>query len=153
MKAATENQKPITKQRQAVLDVVRGSDGHLTASEIFQAARKRLSTISYATVYNSLRYLRDAGLIREINFGNGASRYDREVRRHDHAICTKCGKLVDFDLPATVGLIGAAAARSRFRPQSIHLTLEGLCQDCQDPHDRQDRQDRTSSKRPKDGTG
>lgn len=120
----------LTRQRGVVLAVVRASEEHLTASEVYEAARKMLPTISYATVYNSLRYLREAGLLREIKFGNGASRYDRETERHDHAICTGCGKLVDFDLPETVGLMRAAARHSRFKPDSIHLTLTGLCPDC-----------------------
>lgn len=133
MKTDTENQggaRALTPQRQAVLQVVVASDEHLTAAEIFEAARRVLPSISYATVYNSLRYLKDAGLVREINFGNGASRYDRETARHDHAICSRCGKLVDFDLAETTALMRLAARRSRFKAQSIHLTLTGVCPDC-----------------------
>jgi len=121
---------PLTPQRQAVFDVIRESDNHLTASEIFEAARKRRPSISYATVYNSLRYLKAAGLIDEISFGNGASRYDRVTERHDHALCTCCGTLVDFDLDVTAELMRTAARRSRFKPESLHLTLRGLCPDC-----------------------
>jgi Fur family peroxide stress response transcriptional regulator len=120
----------LTPQREAVLQAIRESEGHLTAGEVFEAAKKRLPSISYATVYNSLRYLTDAGLVHEINQGKGASRYDRETERHDHAVCTRCGKLVDFDLPATVELMRAAARRSRFKPESVHLTLKGVCPDC-----------------------
>ncbi|HVG30419.1 MAG TPA: transcriptional repressor [Pyrinomonadaceae bacterium] len=120
----------LTRQRRVVLEVVKDSEGHLTAAEIFAAARERLPSISFATVYNSLRYLKGEGLVREITFGNAASRYDRETARHDHAICTACGKLIDFDLAETAGLMRAAARRSRFRPESVHLTLYGLCPDC-----------------------
>jgi Fur family peroxide stress response transcriptional regulator len=122
----------LTPQRRAVLQVVNESDGHLTAAEIFAGAQKLLPKISYATVYNSLRYLKEAGLLSEITFGNAASRYDRETSRHDHAICTACGKLLDFDLAETTGLMKLAARRSRFKPASIHLTLVGLCPDCSD---------------------
>jgi len=121
----------LTPQRRAVLEVVAESAGHLTAGEIYEAARRRLPSISYATVYNSLKYLREAGLVREINFGKGSNRYDRETARHDHALCTECGRLVDFDLAETVGLMRAAARRSRFKPETIHLTLVGLCPECQ----------------------
>ena len=122
--------KALTRQREAVLQVIRGSENHLTASEIYEAARRRLSSISYATVYNSLKYLKDAGLVNEISFGNGASRYDRETERHDHALCIECGKLVDFDLTVTSDLVRAAVRKTRFKPETIHLTLRGLCPDC-----------------------
>ena len=121
----------LTPQRRAVLRVVAESDGHLTANEIFEAARRELPSISFATVYNSLKYLTEAGLVREIHFGKGSSRYDSETARHDHAVCSRCGRLVDFDLAETPQLIRAAARRSRFKPESIHLTLVGLCPDCQ----------------------
>ena len=121
---------PLTPQRNAVLQVIRASENHLTASEIFEAARRLRPTISYATVYNSLRYLKEAGLVHEISFGNGASRYDGVTERHDHAICTSCGKLVDLDLGVTDDLMRTAARRSRFKAESIHFTLRGLCPDC-----------------------
>jgi len=113
-----------------VLEVVQAGNHHPTAAEVFDAARRKMPGISFATVYNSLRFLRDEGLIREINFGNGASRYDRETERHDHAICSQCGKLVDFDLPGTVALSGPAARASNFKVESIQLTLVGRCPQC-----------------------
>jgi Fur family transcriptional regulator, peroxide stress response regulator len=128
---AVEVQK-LTPQRDAVLQVILDREDHPTANEIFEAARQRLPGISYATVYNSLRYLKDAGLVHEIKFGDSASRYDRETDRHDHAICNNCGKLVDFDLPQTAELMQAAARKSHFKAESVHLTLRGLCADCRE---------------------
>jgi len=125
-------EQKLTPQRDAVFQVILAREDHPTANEIFEAARRRLPTISYATVYNSLRYLKEAGLVHEIKFGDSASRYDRETDRHDHAICNSCGKLVDFDLPQTAELMQAAARKSRFKPESVHLTLRGLCVDCRE---------------------
>ena len=126
-----EQEEPgLTRQRQAVLEEIRGREDHPTAGEVFEGARKRLPSISFATVYNSLRYLKEAGLIHEIRFGDGASRYDRETDRHDHAICSTCGKLVDFDLPQCGDLLRVAARKSKFKPESVHLTLRGICPDC-----------------------
>jgi Fur family peroxide stress response transcriptional regulator len=130
-KDSNDNAAPaLTRQRSVVLQVVRASEGHLTASEVYEAARKLQPSISFATVYNSLRYLKESGLLREITFGNAASRYDRETGRHDHAMCSRCGKLVDFDLPETLELMRSAARQSRFKAESIHLTLVGVCPDC-----------------------
>ncbi len=125
----------LTPQREAVLQVIRAREDHPTANEIFEAARAVLPAISYATVYNSLRYFRETGLVREINFGNSASRYDGITERHDHAICTNCGKLVDFDLNEAADLMRAAARKSRFKPERVYLTLMGLCPDCRDVTD------------------
>ena len=125
-----QGEQKLTPQREAVLHVIRERDDHPTANEIFEAARLRLPSISYATVYNSLRYLKEAGLVLEIKFGDSSSRYDRETDRHDHAICNCCGKLVDFDLPETAKLMHAAARKSSFKPDTVHLTLRGLCPDC-----------------------
>ena len=128
--AKLNSEDKLTPQREVVLQVIRDTDAHLTANEIFQAARVRLPAISYATVYNSLRFLKEAGLVQENKFGDSASRYDRELDRHDHAICNDCGKLVDFHLPEAANLIKAAARKSKFKASSVHLTLRGKCPDC-----------------------
>lgn len=119
-----------TKQRQTVLQVIRETDGHLTANEVFEDARRILPGISFATVYNSLRYLKQEGLIGEVRFGTNAARYDRKLTRHDHALCNKCGKLVDLELTIPSVLIEEASAISKFEPESIELTLRGLCPEC-----------------------
>lgn len=129
-KGVRKEEPKLTRQRGVVLEVVRESKEHLTASEVYESARRLLPTISYATVYNSLRYLREAGLVSEITFGNAASRYDGKIGRHDHAICTGCGKIVDFHIAETPELMRAAARHSKFKPESIHLTLRGLCPGC-----------------------
>ena len=85
--ATRKEQTPkLTKQRSVVLEVVSKEEAHPTAAEVFHEARKVMPGISFATVYNSLRYLKETGLVREITFGNGASRYDSVTDRHDHAI-------------------------------------------------------------------
>jgi len=120
----------LTKQREVVLRVIREAEHHLTANEVFGRAKELLPSISFATVYNSLRYLKEAGHIAEIQFGNGASRFDRMTHRHDHALCTRCGKLVDIEMELPEDLIRKAAKKSKFRPESMEFTLRGLCPDC-----------------------
>ncbi len=119
-----------TKQRQAVLQVIRESDKHLTANEVFDDSRRLLPGISFATVYNSLRYLKNEGLIGEVRFGTDTTRYDRKLTRHDHAFCNNCGKLVDLELSIPVGLLEEASKLSKFKTESIELTLRGLCPEC-----------------------
>ena len=120
----------LTKQRRCVLEVIRGSDKHLTANQVFEDARRLLPGISFATVYNSLRYLKNEGLIGEIRLGADANLYDRKLTRHDHAICTNCGKLVDIEMEHPAALVEKAAELSRFKPESLEFTLRGLCPEC-----------------------
>lgn len=122
----------LTRQREVVLEVILDAPQHLTANEVFANAKAKLSSISFATVYNSLRYLKDAGHIAEIQFGNGASRFDRMTTRHDHAICTKCGTLVDIEIEHPTELLNRAAALSNFKPEFLEFTLRGICPSCLD---------------------
>ena len=101
----------LTKQRKVVLQVIQDAKEHLTANEIFENSKQLLPTISFATVYNSLRYLKDEGFIAEKNFGGGASRFDRMTERHDHALCNNCGKLVDLHLELPKELVDISGKR------------------------------------------
>ena len=120
----------LTRQREVVLQVINASHEHLTANEVFVNSKAMLPSISFATVYNSLRYLKDAGHIAEVQFGNGASRFDRMTTRHDHAICTICSRLVDIEMDHPANLVETAARISNFKPESLEFTLRGICSDC-----------------------
>lgn len=130
MEVTSIKETGLTKQREVVLQVIRNAHEHLNANDVFTAAKELLPTISFATVYNSLRYLKEAGMIAEITFGNGASRYDRMTHRHDHAICTDCGKLVDIEMEVPADILKKAARQSKFKPETIEFTLRGKCPDC-----------------------
>jgi Fur family peroxide stress response transcriptional regulator len=120
----------ITKQRQAVLQVIQDSEDHLTANEVFDKARKIQPGISFATVYNSLRFLKEQGMIGEVRFGSDAARFDRTLDRHDHAICNECGKLIDLDLPIPDDILKKGERLSKFKAESIEIVLRGLCPEC-----------------------
>lgn len=120
----------ITKQRQAVLEVIRDAEEHLTANQVFDRARRVLPGISFATVYNSLRYLKEQGMIGEVRFGTDAARYDRTLARHDHAVCIGCGKLIDIDLPIPEELLKKGERLSKFKAESIEVVLRGRCPAC-----------------------
>ena len=132
MKHSTEDigSLGLTKQRQCVLQVIHESEKHLTANEVFEEARGLLPGISFATVYNSLRYLKTEGLIGEIQLGLGAHRYDRNLTRHDHAVCNDCGSIVDLKLALPGRVLETASELSNFEADSIELTVRGRCPEC-----------------------
>lgn len=122
----------LTRQRELVLRIITSSQAHMTANEIFAAAKAQLASVSFATVYNSLRYLKGAGHITEIQFGREGSRYDAVAERHDHALCTECGALVDVHIEVPQHLVRQAEESSRFRLESIEFMLRGKCPACLD---------------------
>lgn len=119
-----------TAQRAQILDVVHGADGHLTAGEIFELVRKRDPKIAYGTVYRTLHLLAERGLIRELTFADGASRYDKRVERHDHVHCLDCGLLLDVDVPIALIARHVAEEQSGFAVSNHHTVFAGQCPVC-----------------------
>jgi Fe2+ or Zn2+ uptake regulation protein len=86
--------------------------------------------VAFGTVYKALDLLSRTGQIVQIEFGDGASRYDRRVDRHDHAICTNCGTLVDLDVRLPADLDKEASRASGFLINQHTTKFFGLCPKC-----------------------
>lgn len=84
----------MTKYEKAIYLLVQQSTWHPTAEQVFYEMRKEYPAISLATVYNNLKKLCDAGAIRRISLEGAPDRYDRPTK-HDHIVCSRCGKLMD----------------------------------------------------------
>ena len=119
-----------TAQRAVVFDVVKESDQHLTAGEVFERVRQRDPKVAYGTVYRSLHLLVRHGLIQELTFADQASRYDGRTDRHDHVHCTSCGLLLDVEVPMALTARHIAEERSGFTITSHHTVFAGTCPDC-----------------------
>lgn len=87
----------MTKNAEYILQIINHSDSHLTAEQIYLQLKGKNKSVARATVYNNLSSLYKQGLIRKISVEGYPDRYDR-VRRHDHLVCSKCGKLSDITL-------------------------------------------------------
>jgi Fur family peroxide stress response transcriptional regulator len=120
----------LTAHRQTVLEVVQMSKDHPTARMVFDRALKRAPKLSFATVYNSLKYLAEQGLVRQFNFGEDSARYDGTLARHDHLICRKCGRVEDFTriTPPRVG--SDFAVPKGFKVEELSIQLTGTCDQC-----------------------
>ena len=120
----------LTPQRQAVLDAIQDSDNHPTAAQIYSKVKARHPRVAFGTVYKALDLLSRQGKILQLEYGDGASRYDRRTDRHDHAICTSCGKLVDLDVVLPADLDREAARSSGFLITQHTTQFFGICPGC-----------------------
>lgn len=121
----------LTHQRLVIFREVAGSLDHPDADRIFQRVRAQLPTISIDTVYRTLWWLRDLGLIRTLGPSSDATRFDANLGRHHHFVCIQCGLTRDFlseklnglELPESVSLIG--------HPQITQVEVKGVCLNCE----------------------
>lgn len=119
----------LTPQRRAVLEALRGSSDHPTAAELLPRVQQRSPGTGAATVYRALAVLVEAGLAEELSIGDGhAARFDGNTDRHDHLVCTRCGRVVDVVQPQP-DLSGVAG--TGFTVTGYDLRIHGTCPDCQ----------------------
>lgn len=120
----------ITPQRHSILEYLIGTTSHPTADEIYRELESNFPNMSVATVYNNLRVLKETGLIKELTYGDAASRFDFTVEAHYHAICEKCGKMVDFDYSGLQEIERIAEEKLGFKINHHRMELYGECPEC-----------------------
>jgi Fur family ferric uptake transcriptional regulator len=120
-----------TKQRGAILDVFLRATGHVTSDDLFRQVRGAHPSIGYTTVYRTMKLLCDAGLASERHFDDGITRYEIAHEHHDHLVCTRCGKIIEFECAMIEAAQEEIAARYGFRVLRHRHELYGHCDDCQ----------------------
>jgi Fur family ferric uptake transcriptional regulator len=120
-----------TKQREAILDVFLEVKGHITAESLFNRVRELHSSIGFTTVYRTMKLLCDAGLAIERHFDDGVARYEIEHEHHDHLVCIRCGKIVEFECAMIERAQEEIGERYGFRLLRHRHELYGHCPDCQ----------------------
>ncbi|MCD8022088.1 MAG: transcriptional repressor [Lachnospiraceae bacterium] len=110
-----------------ILDIVQKADDHPTAEDIYQKVRSEGKKMSMATVYNNLNSLVAEGRIRRLTFDGKSEHYDR-MARHDHLVCSGCGKIRDLMLDDMTDRLEHA---SGVRLKTYDLKLIYVCERCQ----------------------
>jgi Fur family ferric uptake transcriptional regulator len=124
-----------TAQRDDIARVFFAAGGHRSVEELYGAVKRVNPRVGYATVYRTLRLLKECGLAAERHFDDGQARYEpveAEEQQHDHIICERCGKIVEFasheleQLQERIGrFLGFVVSRHR-------MELYGICAECRE---------------------
>ena len=95
--------------------------------------QKEDPTVGHTTVYRTLKLLTEAGLAREVRFGDNKTYYEHHYNHehHDHMICTECGRVIEFFSPEIEALQDEMADKFGFQPTHHSLRMWGICSDCQ----------------------
>ena len=118
-----------TPQRRHVYRVLLQKRDHPTADEVFMRAKRGMSDISLATVYNCLDALVKCGLVRQVNLDRSATRFCPNMHEHCHFYCEVCGGVYDIDLDAE-GPKPAVPMPKGFRATHYELSIRGRCPAC-----------------------
>ena len=121
-----------TKQREAILEVFLEVEGHITGEDLHQRVKDRHPGIGYTTVYRTMKLLCDAGLASERHFDDGVTRYEVEHEHHDHLVCVRCGKIVEFECSMIESAQDDIVKRYGFRLLRHRHELYGHCPGCRD---------------------
>ena len=121
--------KRYSKQRELVLKTVMDNLIHPTAQEIYNMTREKDPTISMGTVYRNLNLLAEQGKILRIKVPGGADRYDGTIAPHNHAVCTRCGMVMDYDYSFD-DLNKSLLEKSGFKCEELNITVRGTCKNC-----------------------
>jgi Fe2+ or Zn2+ uptake regulation protein len=116
-----------------ILETLERLEGHPTAEELFAIASLRDTNLNLSTVYRTLRWLEQEGLVSARRFDEArcVERFDAASPvEHHHFICSECKKVIEFDQPLIQTIKARFAALNGCRVESASVTLYGLCPNC-----------------------
>jgi Fur family ferric uptake transcriptional regulator len=121
-----------SEQRMQILDAFLRTEKHLTAEELYRLVQKKNPSIGTATIYRTLKLLRESGLCRELRLDDGTTRYEHLYghEHHDHLICTSCGSFDEALDPEIEKLQEKLAKERGFQINSHKLEIYGTCRKC-----------------------
>lgn len=126
----------LTRERLSLLRIVCDIEGHFHPYHVLDLLREQGYSLSLTTVYRNLSLLVQAGIIRKTSLsdesGFGGTRYEHvwDHEHHDHLVCSRCGRTIEFTYPAIEVLQEAVAKEHGFTLENHHLELTGICPEC-----------------------
>jgi Fur family ferric uptake transcriptional regulator len=121
-----------TDPRRVIVETAFATHRHFTADELLDMARRRDASVSRATVYRTLALLEGGGFVEGLEVGEGGRRFEHTLghAHHDHMVCLKCGRILEFQDPEIERRQELAAAAHGFTIESHSLRLYGTCRSC-----------------------
>ena len=120
----------LTHQRMEIFREVAQTGDHPDAEQVFQGVRRRVPTVSLDTVYRTLWWLTDLGLINILGPPRERTRFDANLSRHHHFVCTQCGLTRDFFSREFDNLTLPDSVRCFGQAEKTQVEVKGLCHKC-----------------------
>ena len=121
----------VTPQRLAVYDAIDHNMTHPNAESIYQQLQPQYPSMSLATVYKTMEIFAKIGVVKILQCGEDAHRYDYNTSQHAHIRCVKCNRVLDVDIDGGQ-LTRQTEAQTGFSVSGVSLSFLGVCKDCQE---------------------
>mgnify|MGYP001582711286 CR=1 FL=1 len=134
-KILKQNNLKFTNQREIILYTLYNNTEHLTSEELYMLIKQNYPELSVgiATVYRTLTLLEENGLVSSISLGVQGKKFEIANKpHHDHIICEKCNKIVEFENEEIESLQHIIAKENGFMLTDHLMQLYGVCSDCQE---------------------
>jgi Fe2+ or Zn2+ uptake regulation protein len=121
----------VTHQRQVIYEVLTAIDGHPSPEEVYARVKRRIPSISLATVYKNIHLFIESGIFRQVSLHHGSMRVETNQTLHHHLVCVECKSISDID----ADLLGLTDVEQRlpggFLVQRLAVDVIGVCPTCQ----------------------
>ena len=126
-----------TSQREDIAQVFFAANRHISVEELYSEVRQVNPRVGYATVYRTMKLLIECGLATEQHFTDGQARFENveEEHHHDHIICERCGRIIEFVHPQIEQLQEKVAREYGFLATNHKMEIYGICQECREGRD------------------
>ena len=123
-----------TAQREDIAQVFFSITRHISVEELYGEVRQVNPRVGYATVYRTLKLLKECGLAEERHFADGQARFENveAEHHHDHLICERCGQIVEFVQPRIEKLQEEVARRHGYLATTHKMEIYGICKECRE---------------------
>jgi len=122
-----------TPQRRLLVEVLAGTDGHITGAELVERCREQDEEVTPSTVYRTLDVLEEIGLICHAHGLDGREEFHvMPTHEHGHMHCSVCGRAWEISAGDVAGLVADFERTRGFAVDLGHLSVVGVCRECRE---------------------
>jgi Fur family peroxide stress response transcriptional regulator len=120
----------LTHQRLVLYEELANTDAHPSPEAVFERARKRLPSLSLATVYNNIKAFVSHGIVQEVSVHHGSLRLDSKLEPHHHLVCVRCKRIVDLEASDLEPVKLKKRLPRGFVVHRLSVEILGVCREC-----------------------